>query len=365
MFQRHRTLVYGDSNVGKSYVLQCIALGYSTGNPSFFFFATSPSKVVYIDGEMADSFFSRLNQLHDGNNEQYLKDNLKVIPSRGISLTYESIQNNILNNLKFFKPALVIIDNLISLLPDAVKGNTNNLLSFVRNIESIGAAVIIVHHTGKDAKTYKGAIELVALCQNVIHLKGRKQITEEFEKENLKMSLPLARAIESRENGPVISMLVEKCKVCPALERQPHYYCLPIDGKWERINVNVADDSEELAREALDNVAAKTESGDEMDTARVVPGVPISVAHQAADDGADVVDSTCDQQNQAAMLPPDERKMFQCIQANPGGVKRTEIDDALGWSESKTRGVLNSLIGQGIVERCGRGKGQFYKPKVR
>lgn len=335
----NRTMVYGDSNVGKSFFMQNIALGCATGTQSFFLTAAPASKIAYLDGELGESFFPRLRQIYDGNSSQYIKENLKVIPLRGISLVNQATQEQVLNKLKIFNPNIVIIDNLIALLPEAVKGNINCLLSFVYNVEHTGAAVIIVHHTEKNAKTYKGSIELAALCQNVIHLEGRDQIKERFKKDGLEMPLSLSCAIEAPQNGPVIAMIVEKCKVCPELERQPHYYYLPINGKWQRIGMDelVDEEGEELTSE------------------------PTSVEdHMATANSLDADENTRNQQDKAIKLPPDERNLFEFMQRHPGGVKRTEIDEALGWRENKSRDVLNSLIEKDIAARQNEGKKRFY-----
>lgn len=72
-------------------------------------------------------------------------------------------------------------------------------------METLGIDVIVLHHAGKADENFKGPVDLVSLCQNVIHLEGRNQLVGD---DGLLSELTGALG----EDGPVVRMTIEKCK---------------------------------------------------------------------------------------------------------------------------------------------------------
>ena len=146
-----RTMIFGDTNVGKSYIAQYMALSISSGEECFCFSKSNPSRVVYLDGEMGDTFISRLKMLSGGELNPLAKQNLKCIPLRGGDVCASHNKEIVINELESFSPNVVFIDNIISLFGEAVKGNVGPLKSFVEELEKKSIAVVLVHHTSKSA----------------------------------------------------------------------------------------------------------------------------------------------------------------------------------------------------------------------
>jgi len=324
----YRTMVYGDSNVGKSFFMQQLALSCATGAPAFFLSASAPAKVMYIDGEMDKSFKIRMNQLLNGKESTMLNENLKVIQARGLSLSNTEVREAVLNELRKFNPDLVITDNIFSFLPEAVKGNTESMLDFVRAIEKIRAAAAFVHHTGKDGKSFKGAVELAALCQNVIHLKGKEQIKEAFLKEECQIPLPLAAAIDDKQNGTVISVEVEKCKASPELEGKPQFYRLPMGGIWTPITIGDEKEAAPTASE-VNQVAEETE------------------------------DTSCTQHTESPELTEEEQEIIKYVKEK-GRITNGDVRKLFGCEHSKASNLLTGLHKKGILVRRPKGRETYY-----
>ena len=61
---KNRTLIYGSSNAGNSYVAQDIAISAVCGCDTFFLKASEPCSIIYFDGELGkEQFWKRIKQL--------------------------------------------------------------------------------------------------------------------------------------------------------------------------------------------------------------------------------------------------------------------------------------------------------------
>lgn len=323
-----RTMIFGDTNVGKSYIAQCMALSISSGTECFCFSKSKPSKVVYLDGEMGDTFIPRLKMLGGGELNPLVKQNLKGIPLRGGDESSPQNKEIVINELESFSPYVVIIDNIISLFGEAVKGNVVHLKSFVEELEKKGIAVVLVHHTSKSAETYKGPIELAALCQNVIHLKSRAQIVEEFAKEARSVPPRMAALMEAKEIGPLVSMTFTKCKICPELEKEQHYFYLPINGQWSRLEIEASP----MCITEMEN-----EAGD------ILPNAELPSARNVVMDIHDVCDGSHDTAMKSITTPDveltdDKQLILEAAKKSP--ISNKYVWDILKCSESKASMLL-------------------------
>lgn len=346
----YRTMIYGDSNVGKSYFMLQIALAYAAGTSCFCFAKTVPMKVAYIDGELGDSFLDRLYMLNSGNPIN-LDNTLKVMRLRGSTLEDSKAQGNFLSRLQGFNPSLVIIDNIIALMNSAVKGNVKGLISVVKEIEKMHAAVVLVHHTCKNDDTYKGPSELAALSQNVIHLRGRTQIEEEFAKEGCPIPPRMAALIASKDIGPVISVSFEKCKICPEFEKVKNFYYLPINGQWMPLDINGTPipGPGVKAHDSTDNLC-KTDS-------HISEVLPSRTARSA---------SPSQEEDKVATaivlgdLTDDQRRILE--EAKKTKMTNARVRTLLGCSESKASGLLKSLVESNLLRKIGAGRSTGYVP---
>lgn len=344
-----RTMLFGDTNVGKSFFAQELALSISSGAECFCFSKSKPAKVVYLDGEMGDTFVPRLKMLCGCELNPLVKQNLKVKPLRGEDVSVPKNKEHLINELESFLPSVVFIDNIISLFDEAVKGRVDPLKLFVETLEKNGIAVVLVHHTSKSAETYKGPIELAALCQNVIHLKSRAQIVEAFAKEDRGVPPRMAALMGAKDVGPLVSMSFSKCKICPELEKETHYYYLPINGQWTSLNLDEA----LVTPTDLKNVCGTGDNPNpELTEVEEEILEAVRVYEKAADTGTKAMATP------VVELTDEQQQVLEAAKKSP--ISNKVVRNILNCSESKATNILCKLCQANYLRRTGQGPTTKY-----
>jgi len=320
----YTTMIWGFSNAGKSWFAIEVALALATGTPCFFLTASPPAKVVYLDGEVGETDFKERCVQLMGNREGYrplLDTNLSVVSLwGGQSLLDGKRQDEVLATLKSADTKFVFIDNLFSLAPNAAKANATPFFEFIKRIQAEGIAVIIIHHARKTATDFKGPVELVSLCQNVLHIEGRDQIhTGDTDL--------LCDALAT--DGPVARVCVDKCKVAPHFERRHGTYKLPVGKPWEWVEGDLCpvDDNHEIAASAASSTSVHDETN----------------YHRSLSD-----------------LTPDQQRVLEVMEKGKS-YYRKNIEEISGLKEDRVRKALDALRKAGLVSREGKGKDTHYR----
>lgn len=323
---KYTTKIWGCSNAGKSWFAVEITLALVTGTGAFGLFAVSRRTVCYMDGEVGgEDFKKRCRQLLKGRAEaqELIGKNLLVMPpSSDINILDDICAKEIILKLIEAKASVLVIDNIFSLAPSAVKGGVNKLFSFIHKAEQAGIAVIVIHHSGKDGTTYKGPSELTSLSQNVFRLEGREQLVEMGD---------LSPEVEAACNagGPVSRMTVEKCKAAPLLEQKSATYHLPVNGVWRWLEGSLIPTPSTLPEDGREE--------SEMDVVADAVGSP------------SVMDD----------LSPDEEKVFMALLGHK--YARADLEKLTGLKPDKLVGILRKLTELGRVKKEGTGKATYYR----
>lgn len=323
---KYTTLIWGCSNAGKSWVAVEITLALVTGTDAFELSAVSRRTVCYMDGEVGgEDFKKRCRQLLKGRveDQSLVWQNLRVMPpSSDINILDDACATDIILMLLEVKASVLVIDNLFSLAPSAVKGGVNKLFSFIHKAEQAGIAVIVIHHSGKDGTTYKGPSELTSLSQNVFRLEGREQLVEMGD---------LSPEVEAACNagGPVSRMTVEKCKAAPLLEQKSATYHLPVNGVWRWLEGSL--------------IPAPITLPQDVD------------GESEMEDVVEPFDRTSEMDN----LSPDEEKVCTALLGHK--YARMDLEKLTGIKPDKLVGILRKLAEQGHVKKEGTGKATYYR----
>ena len=325
---QYTTLIWGPSNAGKSWMGIELAISLTTGTPYLYFTASAPCKLCYLDGEVGSDFRPRVNQLVQGREKfiPLLNKNLSVISAKGgFNILDKKMQESLIGRLQEAKVEYMVVDNLLSLAPAASKSNATPLFEFIHRAEKLGIGVIVLHHANKTGKSAKGPEDLISLCQNVIHLEGRDhlegEMTKDHEGDGEWSSPKLTGALA--EDGPVVRMTIEKCKVAPEIERREMVYKLPIGGIWEFVEGEMSTPT----RKSSDSPIAE-------DAPENFP-----------------VDST--------PLPPDAQKLLDTMKKDQS-FSRSDLEKITGFTTKKTLNVLKSLLASNLVSQKGEGKSTYY-----
>lgn len=331
--KENRTLIYAPSNAGKSFFSLQLAISLSTGTPSFCFSCSKNKKVVILDGEMGDKFHVRLRQLTNGDNNLLCKSEkmLGQYNVRNNNLHDEIEKNHALQVIFDAKAEVVFIDNIISVFPKTVRGNLDDLQNFIHQLEDRNIAVVMIHHTDKQGKEYKGPVELESLAQNVFRLKGKEEVANELKKDN-KNCDEVCRILNL--NGAFIELNVKKCKVYPHLEHQNQYYFLPANEKWTHATF----DGSKLS--ITENTVIQSNGKQEIEKNRT----------QIVN--TDPRTAQCSNEEQLILVEAN----------NQGNIKNKEVQKLLGCSDSKASNLLGGLTVKSLLKVHGKGRGVYYTP---
>ena len=223
--------LYGPTDTAKSWTVDEIAIGIATGTEAFGIPARCARVVCIMDGEISPQKRKKhIMQLLQKRPSLVKLANKNIHirrPLSGFKRFDEAYADILIPKLKSLNAELFIIDNLQALDPKAGKYSSDNLNQFIQKLEFNGIAVLVVHHSDKDGKTYKGPTDLTDLAQNVFRVDGRKQ---------LRMLKGKSKQVEEacNEGGPVIRLTVEKTKICGLGDCSVIYH-LPMYGVWEWI----------------------------------------------------------------------------------------------------------------------------------
>ena len=319
------TFIWGASNAGKSWFALQLVKAITTGTDAFGIYSISKRLVAYLDGEVGGvDFKDRCLQLVQGNAEaqELIKQNLRVLlPSSEIDILDDACAAEIISDLIEMRAQVLVIDNILALAPDVVKGNVKKLFSFIHKLQEAGIAVIIIHHSGKDETTYMGPSELKSQSQNVIKLDGREQLVDQK---------PLSLELQSACNagGPVTKITFEECKAATLLERKSAIYHLPKGGVWTHLEGDLVPTIEPLPA----NVRAESD-----DNSAIPAPEGMTIMHN---------------------LTPDEEKVYASLKGKK--YTRVELEAVTGFKTDKLGKIIRRLVMLKFVESGGNGKSTYY-----
>ena len=317
--------IWGPTDVAKTWFIDEVAVGLSTGTPAFGIPALRPHVVCIMDGENSiRNKKKRCDQLLQNRLEvaELASKNLHILPPIGNFKRFDSEYADVLiPKLQKIKAEMLIIDNLQSLDSKAGKYGSDNLNKFISKLKFNGIAVMIVHHSDKEGINYKGPTDFVDLTQNVFKLEGRKQL-----RSLLQDNIKLKDACD--EGGPVIRVTVEKCKICGVSDRFIIYH-LPKNGTWRWLEGSLIPTPSILPEDGRDE--------------------------SELEDVADAVGNPSEMDD----LSPDEEKVCKALL----GYKhtRTDLEKLTGLKADKLGGILRKLVGCGRVKKEGIGKATYYR----
>lgn len=169
------TLLAAGAGSGKTYISQYIAASVAAGITSFGNEPCEAKKVLFIDAELGlhqiqARFGNIFNAIGAGPNGDYLKIIHKKsfkggIPDLATSDGFDALASDIQ------WADVVIFDNLSALYTSAEELNQNDWNYYNKCIDALrneGKAILILHHTDKTGKNYRGHTEIARAVDNVL-----------------------------------------------------------------------------------------------------------------------------------------------------------------------------------------------------
>lgn len=184
LFERGLSMIYAPSGVGKSWLGMGIALAVAGGGSIDKWSATTAKTVLYVDGEMDPADLqSRFRQLilgmelsPDAGKKLHLwarQDQPRDVPFP--DLGHEEGRRMLLEKVERLRPALVVLDNVSTLVTVAEENaaeSWNPFLATLQALQAAGSAVLVIHHARKSAGSggYRGSQKLSVLFDTIIGL---------------------------------------------------------------------------------------------------------------------------------------------------------------------------------------------------
>lgn len=324
------TLFYGASGVGKSWLLIGLAIAIATGTDFMGMKASEPAKVFYLDGELGrERIRSIVLQLTSN-----MIDEQRTLVKTNLKFCYADQARNYLDRcdelVEFCnknKVRVLIVDNLFALAPSSINHQDKELTGFHNRLKEVCTSPINAHHFNKGNRDASGHSSLKALSQNIFRIDNLREMDASgrmIEDESVASSVNQLRKEAFNSKGPFVRITLEKTKVAPEWDKEHIDMWLPINRTWVEISNWPTPKQTSMGLEQNPVLSSKL---------------------------AEV----------CAALGPDERKVFEFMLQYPGGVKRINIEQHMGWSGSKTLIILKRLTDKGLVENIGSSRASFYR----
>ena len=159
----------------KTFISQYISACVATGSACFGISISKPIPVLYVDSELSRyQIQQRFKLIYDFIGKTPDANFLKIVHKRSFSsgmpdLTTPNGFEKLLPEIE--KADVVILDNLSSLYRTAEELSQNDWNYYndcLDEMRELGKAVLVLHHTDKDSRNYRGHSEIARAIDNVL-----------------------------------------------------------------------------------------------------------------------------------------------------------------------------------------------------
>lgn len=190
--QGESAMVWAAPGVGKTMFTLSLALAVAGGGTFLGWKSPKPWRVLFIDGEMPmQDLQERLRMLSstiEGIDMDAACDNLVILARHDQDpdtpfpdLNDEKLTNELLGKIRHDKFDLVILDNLSTLafLDDENSSSAvTPVVKFLQKIKQSNIGCIVVHHSGKSGKDYRGSSNLATTFEVILGLTAINNILD-------------------------------------------------------------------------------------------------------------------------------------------------------------------------------------------
>lgn len=175
-------LAGGAKTITTQYIAACVA----TGTPCFDMPVTKPEPVLFVDSELSKyQIQQRFKLIYEFIGKRPEKGFLRIIHKRSFKsgmpdLTHPNGFEKLMPDIE--ASTVVILDNLSSLYRSAEELSQNDWNYYndcLDELRELNKAVLVLHHTDKDSRNYRGHSEIARAIDNIlIAIKDKKQSTD-------------------------------------------------------------------------------------------------------------------------------------------------------------------------------------------
>jgi hypothetical protein len=167
------SILYGPSNVGKTFVTLDLAAHVASGT-KWHGFKVKPGPVVYVAAEGGDGIRNRIAAIQKVRPDLLAGTEFSLLPTH-LDLHGQGDALALCEAMPTEKAALVVIDTMARCMGLGDENSARDVNQFVANVSVIrdrtGAHVLVVHHSGKNADAgARGSSALRAAVDTEIHI---------------------------------------------------------------------------------------------------------------------------------------------------------------------------------------------------
>lgn len=222
------SVIYGESNVGKTFLALDLAMHVAAGT-AWHGARVTGGHVIYIAGEGGGGIKNRIAAIKAEMPElaACADGNFTLLPTN-LDLHGETDAAALIEAMGQTSPALIVIDTLARAMGAGDENAAKDMGQFVQSVDAIrqatGAHVAVIHHSGKDAaKGARGSGALRAAVDTEIELtkNGETIVAATRKQRDLPCGAEFAYRLVSVELGQdgdgeaVTSAIVERCETPP------------------------------------------------------------------------------------------------------------------------------------------------------
>tara|TARA_B110000003_G_scaffold259201_1_gene278972 strand:+ start:2177 stop:3292 length:1116 start_codon:yes stop_codon:yes gene_type:complete len=201
------SVIYGDSNCGKSFLALDIA-GHIAAGVDWMDNRVRQGKVLYLASEGGKGFAKRIAAINQENNILFegMADNLQLLPVQ-VDFNGEDDVNAVISLIQEQDFSLIVVDTLAMTMGAGSENDGADMGRYIKNIMLLKSIfkchVMIIHHSGKDrGKGARGHSSLRAAVDTEIEVKAEKLIR--FAKSNKQRDL---------ENGKEVAFSLQRVEL--------------------------------------------------------------------------------------------------------------------------------------------------------
>ena len=231
------SVIYGDSNCGKSFLALDIA-GHVAAGADWMKNRVRQGKVLYLASEGGKGFAKRIAAIKLENNILYenMADNLQLLPVQ-VDFHGEDDVNAVISLIQEQDFSLIVVDTLAMTMGAGSENDGADMGQYIKNImllkSKFNCHVMIIHHSGKDrGKGARGHSSLRAAVDTEIEVKadGLMRVATALKQRDLENGKKVAFSLMGVQLGfdedgdPITSCVVkpEELSSCSThVKRQP------------------------------------------------------------------------------------------------------------------------------------------------
>lgn len=224
------TLLYGMKGTYKSFVAHSLAEHVGRGGAWFGNRAVTPGTVVYVVAEGKGYFARRIRAAGECSGVRYV-----TVPVNLFAGQSDAFAATVRAQLGSDRPVLFVFDTLARSMVGGKENDNSDMMVVVdaaqRLQQEFNAAVLLVHHTGKDGLSERGGSALRAAADIVVKLEKTGPLTVNLLFENTKDLAepdPLGLRLEEREQSLVVTQGEVLASAATARRETPEERCTQV-----------------------------------------------------------------------------------------------------------------------------------------